>query len=260
MLRLGLPQWASVGENPVYTLNDMANDCYGLLIALGVLDNATDDSKAKRVHIFGTSMGGMIAQQFCLNYPRCVASMTLHMTHAGIGDCFEPSLLSYLVFLRPPTSRSPEHLAENMLHIIDSLSQNYRYEKDEKGRVLKDSAYNKAVRDNTIQSVLKGYERNGEQCEVGLPRQAVAVMRAPPRLQALRETCGKYKIPVVVLHGGKDPLIPVRNGYQLAEAIPRARLMVYPEMGHDFPEDLSPSFAEQTILNVRAGELKHPSK
>jgi pimeloyl-ACP methyl ester carboxylesterase len=35
-----------------------------------------------------------------------------------------------------------------------------------------------------------------------------------------------------VLHGEYDPLIPVENGQRFAQAIPGARLIRYPEVGH----------------------------
>jgi pimeloyl-ACP methyl ester carboxylesterase len=45
----------------------------------------------------------------------------------------------------------------------------------------------------------------------------------------LRELAG---LPVTVLHGAEDALVPVQRGRELAEAIPGARLIELPETGH----------------------------
>ncbi|CAD2220422.1 hypothetical protein AGDE_11632 [Angomonas deanei] len=229
----------------------MVEDCYGLLQVLELVERG--------VHIFGVSMGGMIAQQYCITHPDTVLSMTLHMTHAGIGDCIKPPLLTYLMFLKRPKSDSPRDVAESMADFVDTLSHGYRYEKDERGNIL-ENEHNRQMREKVVSFFERISERDGAQNSLGLPRQAVAVMRAPKRLQRLRDVCGKYQIPVVVMHGGRDPLIPVSNGYQLAEAIPHAQLVVFPEVGHDFPEDLTRTFAEQTMLNMKTGELKKNSE
>lgn len=39
-------------------------------------------------------------------------------------------------------------------------------------------------------------------------------------------------VPTLVVHGETDPLIPVGNGKYLAQHIPHARLILYPNTGH----------------------------
>ena len=39
-------------------------------------------------------------------------------------------------------------------------------------------------------------------------------------------------VPTLVIHGDVDPLVPVANGQYLAEHIPGARLILYPDTGH----------------------------
>jgi pimeloyl-ACP methyl ester carboxylesterase len=62
---------APAGE---WTIADMARDVVRLLRHLG----------AERAHLAGVSMGGMVAQQFALDYPYATASLILASTIAGV--------------------------------------------------------------------------------------------------------------------------------------------------------------------------------
>jgi pimeloyl-ACP methyl ester carboxylesterase len=42
----------------------------------------------------------------------------------------------------------------------------------------------------------------------------------------------QIKTPTLVIHGNVDPLVPLENGLHLAQTIPEARLIVYPQTGH----------------------------
>ena len=44
--------------------------------------------------------------------------------------------------------------------------------------------------------------------------------------------------PTLVIHGTEDPVLPLPHGEALAQAIPGARLVAFPGMGHEqHPED-----------------------
>ncbi|MEH1921263.1 alpha/beta fold hydrolase [Nostoc sp.] len=69
-----------------YTIADLADNAAGLLKELGI----------KQAHVFGVSMGGMVAQQFALRHPDKLNKLVLGCTMAG-GACSIPANLANLV-------------------------------------------------------------------------------------------------------------------------------------------------------------------
>ncbi len=56
-------------------------------------------------------------------------------------------------------------------------------------------------------------------------------------------------VPTLVIHGGADPLIDVSGGEATADAIPGAKLSVFPTMGHDIPPALWPEIRDLMIAH-----------
>jgi pimeloyl-ACP methyl ester carboxylesterase len=65
-------------------------------------------------------------------------------------------------------------------------------------------------------------------------------LAAPDRSPAL----GTLTIPTLVIHGENDPLVPPDNGRQTAAALPNARLIMIPGMGHALPEQVWPQVVD----------------
>src|SRR5574341_2228297 len=59
--------------NEPYSMGQMADDAHGLMDALGV----------ESAHVFGMSLGGMIAQELVLRYPERVRNLVLGGTMSG---------------------------------------------------------------------------------------------------------------------------------------------------------------------------------
>jgi pimeloyl-ACP methyl ester carboxylesterase len=209
---------ASSGGTPAaYTLNEMADDAAGLLDALG-RDNA---------HVVGASMGGMISQLIALCHGDRVLSLTSIMSHAGGTDAVQPTPEALEVLLTPRPSNRDEviELAVKARRVIGGKG----WPLDEQ-RIREDAA--------------RAYDR----CYLpaGFLRQMAAIMASPSRVEAL----GDLKMPVLVLHGLDDTLVPPENGRRTAAAIPNATLVEIEGMGHDMPEGAWPQIVEAVVANT----------
>ena len=68
-------------------------------------------------------------------------------------------------------------------------------------------------------------------CPNGALRQLAGILASPSRNRRLKS----LQTPTLVIHGAKDPLIPVRLGMETARLIPGARLKIIRNMGHWLP-------------------------
>ena len=76
------------------------------------------------------------------------------------------------------------------------------------------------------------------------------MLAAPDRTAALAAVTA----PTLVLHGEAAPLIGVSGGRATAGAVPGARLVTFPGMGHDLPEALWAAFVSEIDRTVEQGE------
>ena len=90
-----------------YSIPQMASDAAAVLDAAGV----------ESAHVFGVSMGGMIAQEFVLQYPRRVLSLILGCAAAG-GPTAVRAEAEAIQMLRTRNQMSPEQAAEATVPFI----------------------------------------------------------------------------------------------------------------------------------------------
>jgi pimeloyl-ACP methyl ester carboxylesterase len=210
--------------SPAYTLRDMAVDTLGLMDALGIAS----------AHVVGLSLGGMIAQELALAAPGRVRSLALAMSSTGELCTLVPTATGLRVLLR--RARRPGTREEALTHMVESwrlLGASPHRTPPARVRVLGGAAF----------------DRGGS--PQGFARQLAAAMAAPPRTRQL----GSLRVPTVVLHGARDPLVPARGGRLLAARIPGARLHVIEGMGHD----LGPSVWEFAIAAIVGNARRGPS-
>ena len=55
----------------------------------------------------------------------------------------------------------------------------------------------------------------------------------------------EINVPVLVLHGEEDPILPVENGQAIADGIEGAEIVVLPGVGHELPPSQIRKMAEK---------------
>ncbi len=198
-----------------YLLADMAGDAFGLLDHLGI----------GRADVVGMSMGGMIAQTMAITRPERVRSLTSVMSTTGnrrVGRV-APWLLAKLPGL---SRRDPATWVERRVELF---------------RLVSGPAYDAAAARAQIES---GMQRSF--CPEGTARQTLAIAAGPDRTPGLR----RLGVPTLVVHGLLDPLVQPSGGVATAEAVPGARLLMFPDMGHDIPTSRFGEIADAIAANA----------
>ena len=198
-----------------YSMEMMAGDLAGLLEAIGI----------NKAHIFGVSMGGMIAQHFALRYPERVSSLILGCTTCGgpysiIPDAEAMTVLADFEHMRKLTP------AERIMEMTPFLvSQEFV----DKNLVLLQEAMVKMM-----EHIAPLH---------GAMRQAHAIWE-----HDTYERLPEIRVPTLVIAGDADRLIPVENSRILASRIPRAELVIMKNMGHGFIIEAADE-ANRTVLD-----------
>jgi len=224
---LGVPDLSDVlgGAEPPYRLEDLAADAVGILDALGI----------PAAHVVGASMGGFIAQVIAIRHPERVLSLTSIMSAPGGLRDNAPATpeATEALMKTPPTDR--DGLIEHGVWVRSRISGPAHFDPDEARR-----KGTRAV-DRSVSTA-------------GTARQLAAVAAAPSRVAEL----GALRMPALVVHGEADPLVPVENGRWTAEAIPGARLLLVPTMGHDIPRPCWPEIVAAIAETARRADSRVP--
>jgi pimeloyl-ACP methyl ester carboxylesterase len=198
-----------------YTLDDMADDAAGLLEHLGMA----------RAHVVGMSMGGMISQSLAIRHPDKVASLTSIMSTTGDrkNGKIKRSLLRKLPRLM---TRNPDDAVANGVEMFRLISGPH-FDAD-------------AARQLGQEAFARSYQPDG------VARQTVAIAASPDRTWDLR----RVRVPTLVVHGLLDPLVSPSGGMATARAIPGAKLVMYPDMGHDLPKPRWDDLIGEIVANA----------
>jgi len=210
----GMSDWVANWDrkNP-YSLRDMAGDAVAVLDAL----------KVEKVHIFGLSMGGMVAQELAINHPYRVESLTLAMTS---GDPADPEL----------PNMSSGYFISLIIKSIPFLK--YRIAGGEKNlvkerlaKIIANSGYeNLDIKEIAELVIYDLHKRRGINMKAVLQHQK-AVSISGSRHEKLKA----LHIPALVIHGTDDQFFPIEHGKKLVESLPDAKGIWLDGVGHVFP-------------------------
>jgi 3-oxoadipate enol-lactonase len=208
-----------------YSMASMASD------AARVLDAA----EIERAHVFGVSMGGMIAQEFALHYPTRVRSLILGCTAAGGPTAVRAEREATDMLMARAQMTAEQAAAAAIPFIYDAATSRERIDQDTEIR--------------------RPWFPRPEAYAAQL--QGVFGWESYPRLSAIRA-------PTLVIHGESDRLVPPANARLIAARIPGARLVLIPHAGHIFLTDQTEA-AHRAILGFlaehggrRAGDVGLP--
>jgi pimeloyl-ACP methyl ester carboxylesterase len=215
-------------RRPAYTLSDMARDAVAVLDAVGW----------PAAHVVGASLGGMIAQLLAVEHPDRVLSLTSIMSKPArrIGRMRTRTVLSLIRRARRLSKErgrptTPEAMADFMVAMQEVTgSPGYPADRPDHLAMLRVAM----ARDD---QGLTG---------PGAKRQQAAERAA----RDLRPELAGLRVPTLVLHGDSDVVIRPVGGRATAAAVPGARLVEYPGMGHELPRPLWPDFAAEIRANA----------
>ncbi len=200
-----------------YSLDDMTDDAAGLL----------DRLEVSAAHVVGVSMGGMIAQLLAIRHPERVASLVSIMSTTGGRRVGRTHPRLYPRLLRRPRLDRASY-ARDLLATYRAIGSR-RYPPDpERFRRLAERCFDRGIH------------------PTGSLRQLAAIIAAPDRTPLL----GQIRVPTTVIHGEDDRLVLPSGGRATAAAIPGARLVMVPGMGHDIPPALWPQVLEEILTNA----------
>ena len=190
-----------VGQSDVppgpYSIPQMASDAAAVLGA----------AKVNAAHIFGVSMGGMIAQEFALQYPQKVRSLILGCTAAGGPEAVraEPAVLQVLMTRSP----SPDKFAKAIGPFI--------YDRGTPPKLIEEDT-----------EVRRKWYPTADAYSAQL--QAILAWESYSRIAQITQ-------PTLVLHGENDKLVPPENGKLIAARISGAKLVLIANASHIFLTD-----------------------
>jgi pimeloyl-ACP methyl ester carboxylesterase len=184
-------------ETPT-TIPQMADDAAALLDALGI----------ERAHVIGISMGGMIAQEMALRHPTKINGLVLGCTNCGrpAAVTAAPEVVGLLAFPPEMDPREAARRARPASYTPEFITAN----------------------DAFLEEMLERAFQNPTPPATRLRQmEAIQSWGACDRLDQLT-------MPVLIVTGDRDVLVPPENSRILQERIAGSRLHVIPDAAHVF--------------------------
>jgi 3-oxoadipate enol-lactonase len=186
-----------------YSVAHMAHD------AAAVLDAAGE----QRAHVYGISLGSLVAQEVALRHPDRVEALVLGASSAGGFAAYKPAPSSSAqMFLVRAGAMKPE--------VAQWAAVPYTYA-DKTRRLHPERIFADVAR------------------RVSSPPEPLAYVHQAAAVAAhdAYERLNRMAAPTLVVHGEQDVFVPPANALVLAERVPGAQLQLWPDAGHMYPID-----------------------
>lgn len=178
------------------------------------------------------SLGGMVAQLVAIEHPTRVRSLVSIASTTGDPAVGQAQTEVLETLFTPPREATVEAVREQSLKVSRAIGSP-AFELNEAW-----------LQDRAERAFTRAYD------PAGAMRQAAAIATASDRTERL---CA-LRIPALVIHGDRDPLVDISGGRATAAAIPGAELLVIEGMGHDLPEAAWTRIVEAITRTVLRGE------
>ena len=215
---VGVAEAIADGRTPdlPYTTADLAADAAAVLDAAGVA----------RAHLFGRSLGAYVAQVVALDQPERVFSLTVVMAFSrAIGTSMPRPRLQALDADR---FADAAHFANRQVATARAIGNPAYFDEA-------------AIRAAAVHAFERGVP------EASIARHFMLGLAAPD----LRGMLGRLCMPVQIIHGALDTIIPLALAEETAAAIPQARLTVLDDMAHEGPPQLWKRWIDLLEANAR---------
>ena len=176
-----------------------------------------DDAKAvldevgiTKVHLFGVSMGGMIAQHFALRYPEILDKLILGCTSPKLGVNIKNAL---------DQEKSPFYIKSFSPSDIRQLLT----------LIFAPSFVEKLMKDKEEMRKFFTFYAKYPPTWKGMKFQAAAIAD-----HDTLDRINEIKNQTLIIAGRADALIPFRHSKKLKDTIPNSRLILYDDTGHAF--------------------------
>ncbi|MFX1269550.1 MAG: alpha/beta fold hydrolase [Promethearchaeota archaeon] len=197
-----------------YSIKMMADDTISLMDALNI----------KRAHIFGHSMGGCIAQEMILNYPRRVEKLVLCSTDCGGSKAVWPPVEIFQTFEKVHTEvltlEETIHIAASIFVTEETIKNNPKLIEEEFRRYFKIRI---PIYSLKHQGVAKGH------------------FNSYRRLKNINN-------PTLIMQGKKDIITPLKNADILNKVISGSKVVLFDSAAHNIYYDVPEKFVK-TLLD-----------
>lgn len=204
VISLDLPGHGLTGANPA---NVYDNASY-----VGVVDALLQKLNVQHAVIGGNSMGGGVSWMYALSHPEKVDALLL-VDAGGQPHSKSGSLpIGFRLMRMPVIKEAARFIAPRS--IFESSVKTSMHVQSKIDDALIDRYWDLNRYPGNREATMQRFSATGN------------------RNYATKEKLAAIKVPVMIMWGEKDNLIPVSSARWFADAMPQAKLVIYPNVGH----------------------------